>query len=86
MCAPRLPPDDEGPAEAPAGQKEPDSHGSQAVWPKLPVNLPGSQRVHASAFEAEANEPGRQIFGSAEPTEHDVPAGQTMQSLVRLLR
>ena len=50
------------------------------------VNLPGSHWRHDCWPGSALYEPGKHGDGSAEPTAHDVPAGQVMQSLVRLDR
>ena len=57
-----------------------------AVLPEFGVYLPGSHCRHDCSPYAGLYDPGKHGVGSAEPTAHDVPAGQMVQSLVRLLR
>ena len=74
------------------GALEPSTHRKpavqllHAVLPESGVNLPAGHKVHVCWPAVGLYAPGKQGAGSAEPTEHDVPTGQTMQSLVRLLR
>ena len=42
---------------------------SQAVLPGLEANLPASHSVHLSCSASALNEPGKQSYGSDEPTE-----------------
>ena len=67
-------------------QRDPRVQLRHAVLPESGVNLPAGQRAHASCLGAAPKEPAKQELGSAEPTEHDAPAGQTTQSVVTLLR
>ena len=57
---------------------QPGVHGRQAVLPDVPVYLPASHSSQIACPAAAPNEPGRHGAGCAEPTEHAVPAGQTM--------
>ena len=61
-------------------------HSKQNVLLALLVNLPAGQSSHDSFFALAPNEPGRHAFGAAEPTGHEVPSGQIMQSSSRLLK
>ena len=70
-------------AGAPAGQKLPLVHGLHAVEPGTSWNSPPSQGEHKNWPADEVKVPGVQFVGVAEPTEHEVPAGQVMQSRVR---
>ena len=62
----------------PSTHRCPSSHRSQAVLPKVEVNLPAGQRSHDCFRAVAPNVPGKHNAGSDEPVGHDVPAGQTM--------
>ena len=45
------------------------------------LNEPAGQSVHVCWPELAANEPGKQVVGSADPTEHEAPAGHGAQAV-----
>ena len=61
----------------PPDHVQPLVQSEHAVLPALEVYSPAGHRSHFSVSAAAANEPGRHGAGSAEPTEHEVPAYQT---------
>ena len=66
--------------------KKPSVQLLHAVLPEVLVNVPAGQRSQTLWPGEALYAPGKHDAGSADPTEHDVPAGQMMQSLVRLER
>ena len=79
----KLPPKHGSSADEPAGQKLPPVHSLHAVAPLSPWNSPAAHLVHVSCRGLGLNVPGEHDVGSAEPTAHAVPAGHSMQSLMR---
>ena len=55
-------------------------HGSQPVEPSSVWKVPTPQSSQVSRSFSSVYVPRAQSLGSAEPTAHEVPRGQTMQS------
>ena len=63
-------------AEAPGGQMDPDSQGSQPVAPAQDWNVPPPQNSHSSCPSTSVNDPGVHDLGSTVPDAQRLPGGQ----------
>ena len=73
-------------ADAPAAQYEPAVHVEHAVAPSSSWYLPTVHFTHEPCSACGCIVPGLHAVGSADPVEHDVPAGHVTQSSTLVIK